>query len=265
MRRPVFWIVLAIAAAVAIDLGVRYFPQAFSLVALDITMDRGRALDEARAIAARDGLGPAGFSQAASFGGDDEAQTFIELEGGGKELSVGAGASSGTASGAASGTSSSTSAANSNTGAVGAADDTTNAADDATSAADGTRDAASGTPNAAGGTSGHGARSRRDGDCAAASARGHGEAGGTGANDGGAATAIDADAHADTADDTNNDDRATAGPISDPAAAVGHHTQQRADSSVAKPELRQSVLHHARRDLRRPRTRRGATGVAGPR
>ena len=48
-------------------------------------MDRGRALDEARAIATRDGLGPAGFRQAASFGGDNEAQTFVELEGGGKD------------------------------------------------------------------------------------------------------------------------------------------------------------------------------------
>src|SRR5262245_33504720 len=47
-------------------------------------MDRGHALDAARAIAARDGLGPPDFRQAASFGGDDEAQTFIELEGGGK-------------------------------------------------------------------------------------------------------------------------------------------------------------------------------------
>ena len=85
MRRPVFWIGFAVAALLAIAAGIRYFPQAFSIVALDITMDRGRALDEARAIAARDGLGPAGFLQAASFGGDDEAQTFVELEGGGKD------------------------------------------------------------------------------------------------------------------------------------------------------------------------------------
>src|SRR6187399_824895 len=82
MRRPAFWIVLTLAAAAAVAAGVRYFPQAFSIVALDITMDRGRALDEARAIAVRDGLGPAGFLQAASFGGDDEAQTFVELEAG---------------------------------------------------------------------------------------------------------------------------------------------------------------------------------------
>src|SRR5262249_48794713 len=85
MRRPAFWIVCALASAAAVAAGIRYFPQAFSIVALDITMDRSRALDEARAVAARERLGPDGFRQAASFGGDDEAQTFIELEGGGKD------------------------------------------------------------------------------------------------------------------------------------------------------------------------------------
>ena len=85
MRRPAFWIALALLSIVATLIGIRYFPQAFSIVALDITMDRGHALDAARAIATRDGLGPAGFRQAASFAGDEEAQTFVELEGGGKE------------------------------------------------------------------------------------------------------------------------------------------------------------------------------------
>lgn len=85
MRRPVFWVVFALLSAAATAVGIYYFPQAFSIVALDITMDRGRALEDARAIAARDGLGPAGFRQAASFGGDNEAQTFVELEGGGKD------------------------------------------------------------------------------------------------------------------------------------------------------------------------------------
>ncbi len=84
MRRPVFWIVLALLSAVAVFIGVRYFPQAFSIVALDITMDRGRALDDARTVAERNNLGPQGYKQAASFSGDEESQTFVELEGGGK-------------------------------------------------------------------------------------------------------------------------------------------------------------------------------------
>ena len=85
MRKPAFWIAFALLSLAAVFVGVRYFPKAFSIVALDITMDRGRALDEARAIAARERLGPADFSQAASFSGDQEAQTFVELEGGGKD------------------------------------------------------------------------------------------------------------------------------------------------------------------------------------
>ena len=84
LRRPAFWIALALLSAGATLVGVRYFPQAFSIVALDITMDRGRALDEARAVASRNSLGPPGYRQAASFSGDNEAQTFVELEGGGK-------------------------------------------------------------------------------------------------------------------------------------------------------------------------------------
>jgi membrane protease YdiL (CAAX protease family) len=85
VRRPAFWIVLALLSAAAAFVGVRYFPQAFSIVALDITMDRGHALEEARAVASRNNLGPPGYREAASFSGDDEAQTFVELEGGGKD------------------------------------------------------------------------------------------------------------------------------------------------------------------------------------
>ena len=86
MRRPAVWIALVVLSAGAAVIGIRYFPRAFSIVALDITMDRGRALDDARAIAARDALGPADYRQAASFSGNQEAQTFVELEGGGKEM-----------------------------------------------------------------------------------------------------------------------------------------------------------------------------------
>lgn len=85
MKRPALRILLTAASVVAAGVGIRYFPQAFSIVALDITMDRERALEDARTIMARESSGPAGYRQAASFTGDDEAQTFVELEGGGKE------------------------------------------------------------------------------------------------------------------------------------------------------------------------------------
>jgi membrane protease YdiL (CAAX protease family) len=85
VRRPAFWVVFALFSLGSAVLAVRYFPQAFSIVALDITMDREQALARARELMARDSLGPAGYRQAASFSLDNEAQTFIELEGGGKD------------------------------------------------------------------------------------------------------------------------------------------------------------------------------------
>jgi membrane protease YdiL (CAAX protease family) len=86
MRRPGFWIALVLISVGAAALAVRYFPQAFSIIALDIRMDRERALAEARIVMAREQLGPAGYRQAASFALDEEAQTFVELEGGGKDV-----------------------------------------------------------------------------------------------------------------------------------------------------------------------------------
>lgn len=85
MKRPAFWILIALVSIAATFVAIRYFPQAFSIVVLDITMDRERALNEARTVMTRDRRGPSGYRQAASFGLDEEAQTFVELEGGGKD------------------------------------------------------------------------------------------------------------------------------------------------------------------------------------
>jgi len=58
LTRPAFWILLTLVSLAAAGVGVRYFPQAFSIVALDITMNRDQALAAARAIMTRDRLGP---------------------------------------------------------------------------------------------------------------------------------------------------------------------------------------------------------------
>ncbi|MEP7304871.1 MAG: hypothetical protein ABJA98_05085 [Acidobacteriota bacterium] len=86
VKRPLFWVLFALVSLGAAGVGIRYFPQAFPIVALDISMNRDQALAEARAIMMRDGRGPADYRQAASFAGDEEAQTFVELEGGGKDV-----------------------------------------------------------------------------------------------------------------------------------------------------------------------------------
>jgi len=84
-RRPAFWIVLAIASVASTGFAYRYFARAFPIVSLEISMDREAALAAARRIAAGHRLGPEDFREAASFALDAEAQTFVELEGGGKE------------------------------------------------------------------------------------------------------------------------------------------------------------------------------------
>jgi hypothetical protein len=85
LRRPAVWLIFGVLSVLSAVVAVRYFPRAFSIVTLDITMDREQALAEAREVMARASLGPAGYRQAASFSLDGEAQTFIELEGGGKD------------------------------------------------------------------------------------------------------------------------------------------------------------------------------------
>ena len=57
MKRPAFWLALAALSIVATVVGVRYFPQAFSIVSLDITMDRDAALARARGIMKPSGRG----------------------------------------------------------------------------------------------------------------------------------------------------------------------------------------------------------------
>lgn len=88
LRRPVFWIgFIALSFAAAI-FTFKYFSTAFPLVAIDVRMDRTDALRVARSLAEKNSWPPKGFDQAAEFGGDQEVQNFIELEGGGKpELS----------------------------------------------------------------------------------------------------------------------------------------------------------------------------------
>jgi hypothetical protein len=84
LKRPVVWIALGLVSIALALAAYRGFPLAFSLVSVDISMDRNHALAAAREIAAKDHLGPTDAREAASFSLDDETQTFVELEGGGK-------------------------------------------------------------------------------------------------------------------------------------------------------------------------------------
>ncbi|MFB6344923.1 MAG: lysostaphin resistance A-like protein [bacterium] len=62
-----------------------YFPSAFPILDVNISMDRASALKKARTLAERLDLGPNDFDQAASFNQDSSVQTYVELEAGGKQ------------------------------------------------------------------------------------------------------------------------------------------------------------------------------------
>ena len=84
IKKPAFWIAFVLLSIVAAGLAYHYFPLAFPIVSIDIAMDREAALAEAARIASEQRIGPEGAREAASFALDAEAQTFVELEGGGK-------------------------------------------------------------------------------------------------------------------------------------------------------------------------------------
>ena len=85
LRKPAFWLVFALVSVLAVAAARLQFSSAFPLVSIDLRMDRGEALQRARALAAEHRLGPPAFRQAATFGGDEEVQTYVELEAGGKD------------------------------------------------------------------------------------------------------------------------------------------------------------------------------------
>ncbi len=84
-RRPTFWIVFLLLSTAAAIFTFKNFSTAFPLVSIDLKMDRADAMRAARALAQKNAWPPAGFDQAADFTGNQEAQNFIELEGGGKQ------------------------------------------------------------------------------------------------------------------------------------------------------------------------------------
>ena len=88
-RRPVFWVTFAAFAVACAAFAVANFPRAFSIVELDLEMDRATALSAARRLADELDWGPAGYRQAASFRVDDRARSFVELEGGGPDAFAG--------------------------------------------------------------------------------------------------------------------------------------------------------------------------------
>jgi hypothetical protein len=84
-RRPAFWIAFSALGLAGAVTALKLFTVALPNVSLEVGMDRASAISEAEALALRWGWGPDGARSAASFGQvDPEVQTYIELEGGGR-------------------------------------------------------------------------------------------------------------------------------------------------------------------------------------
>src|SRR5256712_4307073 len=79
------WTLFVVLSAGAAIFTLRNFSTAFPLVSIELKVDRADALRSARTIAQRNAWPPEGFDQAAEFGGSQEVQNFVELEGGGKQ------------------------------------------------------------------------------------------------------------------------------------------------------------------------------------
>ena len=88
MRSRLFWIILTIISISLTALTIHFFPKAFPIVHVDLTMDRNQALTQAAEISHTQKLGPDDYSHAIQFSTDDGVKTFVELEGGGKDAFI---------------------------------------------------------------------------------------------------------------------------------------------------------------------------------
>jgi hypothetical protein len=84
IRHPFFWIIFITISLLLGIFSYLYFPRAFPLLDLNITMNKEQALDKARQIACTYELGPHGFDQAAYFNSETYVQDYVELKMGGK-------------------------------------------------------------------------------------------------------------------------------------------------------------------------------------
>ena len=82
------WLLFIIGSIACSIASYHYFPKAFPIIHLDITMNRSDAIKQALELAQRFSLGPANAQVATSFATDEKLKTFVELEAGGKDAFI---------------------------------------------------------------------------------------------------------------------------------------------------------------------------------
>jgi hypothetical protein len=85
--RPL-WLGATLFSLLCYAFAFHFFPKAFPIIHLDITMDREQALEKADSIAQAHHYGPEDHQNAVAFHTDSTVQTFIELEAGGKDAFI---------------------------------------------------------------------------------------------------------------------------------------------------------------------------------
>lgn len=84
-RKSWFWTLFVMISIICGYFAFSYFPKAFPIVNVEITMNREDALQSAEKLSQKYNVGPKDHRQAASYGVDGKFQNFVELEAGGKE------------------------------------------------------------------------------------------------------------------------------------------------------------------------------------
>lgn len=84
-KNPIFWILFTSISLLCFAYTFKFFPTAFPIVNIDITIDRDQAIEIAKQKATTYNWGPHNPSIAVSFDSDSQAQTFVELAGGGQD------------------------------------------------------------------------------------------------------------------------------------------------------------------------------------
>lgn len=79
------WLAVVAVCLLAAVYSWFYFPSAFPILEIEISMDRGEALRRAKKQVEKLNLGPPDYRQAANFSHDRSVQNFVELEAGGKD------------------------------------------------------------------------------------------------------------------------------------------------------------------------------------
>ena len=85
LRKPIFWIMAFILFIGGLFYSAKVFPKAFSILNIELKMDRDNAFSQAKMLSESNNWGPDNYDQAATFYHDSRTQNFVELDAGGSE------------------------------------------------------------------------------------------------------------------------------------------------------------------------------------